>query len=239
VNSNNNATNRWLLFYREVNMENRRLVIAVDGPAGAGKSTIAKKVAQKLNIEYIDTGAMYRALTLKVIRSNVEIDNVEEILKIMESTSIEFIDNHIYLDGTRVDEEIRENIINTKVSFIAKIKEVRQMMIKLQRKMAEYTNVIMDGRDIGKVVLPNANYKFFITASVEERAKRRYKELIEKNNENITYEKVLEEIKERDKIDSTRKIAPLKKSPDAYEIDTTNKTIEECVDEIINIIEGR
>jgi len=239
VNSNNNATNRWLLFYREVNMENRRLVIAVDGPAGAGKSTIAKKVAQKLNIEYIDTGAMYRALTLKVIRSNVEIDNVEEILKIMESTSIEFIDNHIYLDGTRVDEEIRENIINTKVSFIAKIKEVRQMMIKLQRKMAEYTNVIMDGRDIGTVVLPNANYKFFITASVEERAKRRYKELIEKNNENITYEKVLEEIKERDKIDSTRKIAPLKKSPDAYEIDTTNKTIEECVDEIINIIEGR
>ncbi|HHV46695.1 MAG TPA: (d)CMP kinase [Tissierellia bacterium] len=220
-------------------MENRRLVIAVDGPAGAGKSTIAKKVAQKLNIEYIDTGAMYRALTLKVIRSNVEIDNVEEILKIMESTSIEFIDNHIYLDGTRVDEEIRENIINTKVSFIAKIKEVRQMMIKLQRKMAEYTNVIMDGRDIGTVVLPNANYKFFITASVEERAKRRYKELIEKNNENITYEKVLEEIKERDKIDSTRKIAPLKKSPDAYEIDTTNKTIEECVDEIINIIEGR
>lgn len=220
-------------------MENRRLVIAVDGPAGAGKSTIAKKVAQKLNIEYIDTGAMYRALTLKVIRSNVEIDNVEEILKIMESTSIEFIDNHIYLDGTRVDEEIRENIINTKVSFIAKIKEVRQMMIKLQRKMAEYTNVIMDGRDIGTVVLPNANYKFFITASVEERAKRRYKELIEKNNENITYEKVLEEIKERDKIDSTRKIAPLKKSPDAYEIDTTNKTIEECVDEIINMIEGR
>lgn len=220
-------------------MESKRLVIAVDGPAGAGKSTIAKKVAQRLNIEYIDTGAMYRALTLKVVRSNIEMNNIEEILKIMESTSIQFINNHIYLDGTRVDEEIRENVINTKVSFIAKIKEVRLMMIQFQRKMSESTDVIMDGRDIGTVVLPNANYKFFITASIEERAMRRYKELIEKNNKNITYEQVLEEIKERDRIDSTREIAPLRKSPDAYEIDTTDKTIEECVDEIINIIEGR
>jgi len=239
VNSNNNATNRWLLFYQEVNMKSKKLVIAVDGPAGAGKSTIAKEVAKKLNIEYIDTGAMYRALTLKIIRSNVDMDNVEKILKIMESTSIEFKNNHIYLDGTRVDNEIRENIISTRVSFIAKIKEVRLMMIKLQQKMAEYTNVIMDGRDIGTVVLPNANYKFFITASVEERALRRYKELIEKNNKDITYVQVLEEIKERDRIDSTRKIAPLRKSPDAYEIDTTNKTIDECVNEVINIIEGR
>lgn len=220
-------------------MKSKKLVIAVDGPAGAGKSTIAKEVAKKLNIEYIDTGAMYRALTLKVVRSNIEMNNIEEILKIMESTSIQFINNHIYLDGTRVDEEIRENVINTKVSFIAKIKEVRLMMIQFQRKMSESTDVIMDGRDIGTVVLPNANYKFFITASIEERAMRRYKELIEKNNKNITYEQVLEEIKERDRIDSTREIAPLRKSPDAYEIDTTDKTIEECVDEIINIIEGR
>lgn len=218
-------------------MSNRRLVIAVDGPAGAGKSTIAKKVAQSLNIEYIDTGAMYRALTLKIIRSNIDINNIEEILKIIESTDIQFIKNHIYLDGTRVDKEIRENIISKNVSFIAKIKEVRLMMIKIQQKMAESTNVIMDGRDIGTVVLPNANYKFFITASVEERAMRRYKELIEKGNEDVTYEQVLEEIRTRDRIDSTREIAPLKKSAEAYEIDTTDKTIDQCVNEVINIIE--
>lgn len=220
-------------------MGNKRLIIAVDGPAGAGKSTIAKIVAQRLNIEYIDTGAMYRALTLKILRSNIDINNKEEILKIMETTTIQFINNHIYLDGTRVDKEIRENIINKNVSFIARIEEVRLMMIKLQQKLAESTNIIMDGRDIGTVVLPNANFKFFITASVEERAMRRFKELAEKGNKNITYEQVLEEIKTRDRIDSTREIAPLKKSPDAYEIDTTNKTIEECVNEIINIIEGR
>ncbi|NLY66951.1 MAG: (d)CMP kinase [Tissierellia bacterium] len=218
-------------------MSSKRLIIAVDGPAGAGKSTIAKRVAQILNIEYIDTGAMYRALTLKVIRSNIGIDNIEEIIKLMESTTIEFINNHIYLDGKNVDKEIRENIISKNVSYIAKIKEVRLMMIKLQRQIAESTNLIMDGRDIGTIVLPHANYKFFVTASVEERARRRYIELTEEGKENITYEQVLEEIKIRDKIDSTREIAPLKKSPDAYVIDTTNKTIEESVNEIIAIIE--
>lgn len=218
-------------------MSSKRLIIAVDGPAGAGKSTIAKRVAQILNIEYIDTGAMYRALTLKVIRSNIGIDNIEEIIKLMESTTIEFINNHIYLDGKNVDKEIRENIISKNVSYIAKIKEVRLMMIKLLRQIAESTNLIMDGRDIGTIVLPHANYKFFVTASVEERARRRYIELTEEGKENITYEQVLEEIKIRDKIDSTREIAPLKKSPDAYVIDTTNKTIEESVNEIIAIIE--
>ncbi|NLX62841.1 MAG: (d)CMP kinase [Tissierellia bacterium] len=218
-------------------MDNRRLIIAVDGPAGAGKSTIAKRVAKILNIEYIDTGAMYRALTLKVIRAKVDINNIKEILKAMETTTIEFINNHIYLDGIKVDKEIRENVISTNVSYIAKIKEVRSMMIRLQRKIAESTNLIMDGRDIGTVVLPHANYKFFITASVEERARRRYIELTEGGNESITYEQVLEEIKTRDRIDSTREIAPLKKSPDAHLIDTTNKTIEESVKEVIDIIE--
>lgn len=220
-------------------MKDKKLIIAIDGPAGAGKSTIAKRVAEKLNIEYIDTGAMYRALTLKILKTNTDINNLVEILKIMESTSIEFKNNHIYLDGTRVDDEIRENAISKKVSLIAKIKEVRIMMIQMQQKMAEHNNVIMDGRDIGTVVLPNANYKFFVTASVEERAMRRYKELALKNKGNINYKKVLEEIKTRDRIDSTREFAPLKKSPDAYLIDTTNKTIEECVNEVINIIERR
>jgi len=220
-------------------MNSNRLVIAIDGPAGAGKSTIAKKIADILDIEYIDTGAMYRAFTLKVLNSNIDINNLDEILKLLDTTTIEFKNRHIYLDGTRVDEEIRNNIISNNVSQIAKIKEVREKMVELQQKLAISNNVIMDGRDIGTVVLPNANYKFFLTASVEERAKRRYKELIQKGISNITYEQILEEIKKRDEIDSNREVSPLRKSQDAYVIDTTNKTIDETVQEIISIIEGR
>lgn len=220
-------------------MGSKRLVIAIDGPAGAGKSTIAKKVADILGIEYIDTGAMYRAFTLKVLKSNIDINNVQQIVKLLDSTRIEFKNRHIYLDGIRVDEDIRDNSISNNVSNIAKIKEVREKMVEIQQELARSNNVIMDGRDIGTVVLPNANYKFFVTASVEERARRRYKELLLKNADNITYEQILEEIKKRDEIDSNRKISPLRKSPDAYVIDTTNKTIDESVQEVISIIEGR
>ncbi|NMB27138.1 MAG: (d)CMP kinase [Tissierellia bacterium] len=220
-------------------MSGDKLIIAVDGPAGAGKSTIAKKIAKILEIEYIDTGAMYRALTLKVIKNGIDSKDSESILKLMESTSICFKDNKIYLDGTRVDKEIRENIINNNVSNVAKIREVREEMVSMQRELSKSNNIIMDGRDIGTVVLPNANFKFFITASVEERAKRRHKELIEKGEKNISYKQVLAEIQKRDKIDSTREVAPLRKSFDSYEIDTTNKTVEECVDEIITIMGGR
>lgn len=226
-------------FIRRIVMIDNRLVIAIDGPAGAGKSTIAKKVGEILNIEYIDTGAMYRALTLKVVKSNINSDDEERIVELMEDTSIYFKDNHIYLDGTRVDEEIRKNIINNNVSSVAKIPKIRELMVKMQQELSNSHNLIMDGRDIGTVVLPNANFKFFITASIEERANRRYKELIEKGEKDISYSQILEEIKKRDKIDSTREIAPLIKSSDAYEIDTTNKTVEQCVDEMINIIEGR
>lgn len=219
-------------------MENDRLVIAIDGPAGSGKSTIAKKVSQVLKIEYIDTGAMYRALTLKILKLNININNLKEVLEILKDTSIKFENNHIYLDGIIVDKDIRKNIINNNVSEVSKIKEIRQHMVKIQQELAKHNNVIMDGRDIGTVVFPNANYKFFLTAKSEERAKRRHKQLLKKN-EIITYEQVLEEIKERDKIDSTREIAPLIKSPDAYEIDTTNKTIKETVNNVLAIIEGR
>lgn len=220
-------------------MGSKRLIIAIDGPAGAGKSTIAKKVADILGIEYIDTGAMYRAFTLKVLKSNIDINNVQQVVKLLDSTRIEFKNRHIYLDGIRVDEDIRDNSISNNVSNIAKIKEVREKMVEIQQELAKSNNVIMDGRDIGTVVLPNANYKFFVTASVEERARRRYKELLLKNADNITYEQILEEIKKRDEIDSNREISPLRKSPDAYVIDTTNKTIDESVQEVISIIEGR
>lgn len=211
--------------------------IAIDGPAGAGKSTVAKKISQILNLEYIDTGAMYRALTLKVLQSHKDPQNPKEVIEILKNTSIDFIDNHIYLDGVMVDDEIRDNSINKNVSYIAVIREVRDEMVRLQQELAKSKSVIMDGRDISTVVLKDADYKFFITASVEERAKRRYKELIEKGQSNITMEQIMEEIKKRDDIDSTREIAPLTIAHDAILVDTDNRTIDEVVNIIVSTIE--
>lgn len=212
--------------------------IAIDGPAGAGKSTIAKLVSKKLNIEYIDTGAMYRALTLKVLNNNLNPQNPNDVIKILKNTEIDFINNHIYLDGELVDKEIRENIINKNVSYVAIIKEVREGMVKLQQKMAKTKSVVMDGRDITTVVLPNANFKFFITASVEERGRRRYKELVEKGETAITLEQIINEIEKRDNIDSNREISPLIISDDSIVLDTTNMSIEKCVESIISIVKG-
>lgn len=212
--------------------------VAIDGPAGAGKSTIAKLVAEKLNIEYIDTGAMYRALTLKVLRKNINPEESNGVISILQETDIDFINNHIFLDGEIVDKEIRENIINKNVSFIAVIREVRERMVALQRGMSDRKSVVMDGRDITTVVLPNAQFKFFVTASVEERGRRRYKELLAKGENNISLEQIIAEIIKRDNIDSSREIAPLKMSDDSILIDTTDKTIDECVNLIISIIKG-
>lgn len=212
------------------------ITIAIDGPAGAGKSTVAKKVANKLSIEYIDTGSMYRALTYKVLKNGLNPKSKEDVISLIENTSIDFKNNHIFLDGINVDKEIRDNIINNNVSYIAIIKEVREAMVKLQQNMAKTKSVIMDGRDIGTVVLPDADFKFFLTASVDERASRRYKELLEKGEERVSYEQIKKEIENRDRIDSTREFAPLKESVDSYRLDTTNKTIDECVEEIISIV---
>lgn len=213
----------------------KNLTIAVDGPAGSGKSTISKKIARELNIVYIDTGAMYRALTLKILKNGISLFDKKELSETLENTTIDFRDNQIYLDGEKVDEEIRDNRINTNVSEVAKIKEVREKLVEIQRNIARNKSVIMDGRDIGSFVLPDASYKFYITASIEERGYRRYKELKEKGYD-VDLELVIEEIRERDRIDSTREISPLVKCDDAIEIDTTDKTIEEVVSEILEIV---
>ncbi len=219
-------------------MRNTNYSIAIDGPAGAGKSTVAKRIATILNLEYIDTGAMYRALTLKVMRNGKDPQNMDEVIQIFKDTKIDFNDNHIYLDGEMVDKEIRDNEINKNVSYIAIIKEVREGMVSLQQEMAKTKSVIMDGRDISTVVLTNAEFKFFVTASPEERARRRYKELRENGKTDITLEQIIEEIQRRDYIDSNREIAPLKLADDAILINTDNLSIEEVVNKIIQIVEG-
>ena len=219
-------------------MRSKIFSIAVDGPAGAGKSTIARKASEILKVEYIDTGAMYRALTLKVLRNNLDPKNKKEVIEILGDTDIDFVDGHIYLDGELVDQDIRDNIINKNVSYIALIKEVRDGMVLLQRKMAQKKSVIMDGRDITTIVLPDADFKIFITASVEERSRRRYKELIEKGNKDITLEQIMLDIQKRDDIDSNREIAPLRKADDAYLLDTTENTIDESVNIVVSLIKG-
>ncbi len=219
-------------------MLKENISIAIDGPSGAGKSTIAKIVAKKLSIEYIDTGSMYRALTLKILKLGLNSNSKDDVLKAMKNTHIDFNDNHIYLDEKNVDIDIRQNIINTNVSHIAKIKEVRENMVKIQKQLANTKSVVMDGRDIGTVVLPEADYKFFVTASIDERSHRRYKELILKGEKDISLEQVKIEMIKRDEIDTSRENSPLIKSEDAYVIDNTNKTVDECVDEIISIVKG-
>lgn len=212
--------------------------IAIDGPAGAGKSTVAKIVAEKLKYEYIDTGAMYRAYTLKVLQNKLDPENQEDVKSILDSTDIYFLDNHIYLDDEMVDDKIRLNCISDNVSYVASVKEVRSKMVLLQRKMAKSKSVVMDGRDITSVVLPNADFKFFVTASVEERGRRRYLELVNKGVEGITLKSIIKDIRRRDEIDSTRKESPLTKTLDSQLVDTTELSIDETVDLIINLVKG-
>ncbi len=215
----------------------KKIVVAVDGPAGSGKSTICKLISKKLNLDYIDTGAMYRALTLKLIESNIDVNDISKILEVLKDTKIELSDGKVYLDCVDVSEKIRTPLVTDNVSKIAKIAEVRDELVALQRNMANEKNVIMDGRDIGVRVLKNATLKVFLTASVLERAERRYKEFLSKGID-CNLEDVIKDIEERDEIDSTRKVTPLKKTEDAVLVDTTGKGIEEVVDEIISLIDG-
>ena len=209
------------------------MIIAIDGPAGSGKSTIAKLIAEDLELVYLDTGAMYRLVTLKALNEGI-LGDFEKIKKMLNNLNIDIKENGFYLDNVDVSDEIRKPIVSENVSDIAAIREVREKMVDLQRKFSESKNVILDGRDIGTVVFPNADVKIFLVADAKERANRRYKELVKKG-ENVKIEEIYENILKRDEIDSTRKESPLKKAEDAIEVDTTSKNIEEVKNEILNI----
>ena len=210
------------------------MIIAIDGPAGSGKSTIAKLIAENLGLVYLDTGAMYRLVTLKVLNDGI-LGNLDKIIKMLDNLNIDIKENGFYLDDIDVSEEIRKPVVSENVSDIAAIREVREKMVDLQRKFSESKNVILDGRDIGTVVFPNADVKIFLVADAKERSNRRYKELVAKG-ENVRIEEIYENILKRDEIDSTRKESPLKKADNAIEVDTTSKNIEEVKNEILNII---
>ena len=216
----------------------KNLIVAIDGPAGSGKSTIAKLVAKKFNFTYIDTGAMYRMITLYLLENKISFDNLDKIQKILNEINLDMKGDKFFLNNIDVSLKIREEIINENVSKVASIKAVRENLVNLQRKIASDKNVILDGRDIGTVVFPNAQVKIFLVASAEERARRRYNEFMEKKVE-ITYDEVLKSLKERDHLDSTRKESPLVKASDALELDTTNLKIDEVVNFISNEIEKR
>ena len=208
-----------------------RMSVAIDGPAGAGKSTIAKLVAEEFKLMYINTGAMYRAVAFKANENNLNPNNVEEICSLIDTMEMEFINDDLYLNGENIQEKITMPEISSIVSAYASISEVRQRLVSLQRNMSKKYNVIMDGRDIGTVVLKDAPFKFFLTATAEERAERRYKELKNRNIE-CSYDNILKDIIERDYKDSNRLIDPLRKADDAIEIDTTGLNIEEVTNRI-------
>ena len=210
--------------------------IAIDGPGGAGKSTIAKLIAKKLGIDYIDTGAMYRALGLKMMNLGVKFEDSEELRELLKNTDIDFRNGNIFLDGENVSDLIRTPEVSMAASNVSAFAFVRKHMVAAQQKMGESKSVIMDGRDICMDVFPDAQYKYFVTADAEERAMRRYKELLEKGQEAV-YEQVLADIKQRDHNDSTREASPLKQAPDAELVDTTHMTIEEVVDYICSKVE--
>ena len=215
--------------------------IAIDGPAGAGKSTIAKRLAESLDFLYLDTGAMYRAVALKMLRNAVPLDNEEQVKKMLAETviNVRHFDGvqKIYLDGQDVSTAIREHEVSKAASDVSALPCVRIKMVEMQRNIAAENNTILDGRDIGTYVLPNANVKFFLTASVDERARRRYNELVAKGSQ-CTLEGIRKDIEIRDYNDSHRLFAPLKKAEDALEINTTDMTIEEVACKMIEIING-
>ncbi len=211
------------------------MIIAIDGPAGSGKSTISKLIANDLGISYLDTGAMFRIVTLYYIENNLDFNNDIGLECLKEEISIDIKDSKFYLNGEDVTQQIRSNEVTKNVSYIAALSSVREFLLFEQRNIAQNRDIILDGRDIGTVVFPKAEVKIFLTASAEKRAKRRVEQ-----NESLgipcNYDEILKDIIKRDELDSTREISPLKKADDAIEIDTTEINIEEVKNKIINII---
>lgn len=217
--------------------------IAIDGPAGAGKSTVAKLVAEKLGYVYVDTGAMYRVVTLQVLMDKKDVNDEANVTQTAKNVNISFkTDNYgkaiVFLNNIDVSHIIRTPEVSRNVSLVSRMPGVRKRITQLSRKMANENNVIMEGRDIGTQVLPDADMKFFLTASVEERARRRYTEMKERGF-NVKYSEIINDIKQRDEIDSTRAVAPLKPALDAEIIDCSKMTVEQVVEFITVRVSGR
>ena len=211
-------------------------VVAIDGPAGSGKGTITKQVGEKLGLINIDTGATFRCVALNMLNEQIKIDEEEKIKELLDKINIEMKENgKIFLNNQEVTDRIRQNDVNDFVSSVSTIKIVREKLLEIQRNIAKGKNVIMEGRDIGTTVFPNADVKIYLDASPDERARRRLKQNEEKGIK-TSYEEVLKNIMDRDMQDSTREISPLKKAEDAIYIDSTNMTIEDVVNRIIEII---
>ncbi len=216
--------------------------IAIDGPAGAGKSTVARAAAQQLGYIYVDTGALYRSIGLYATAHEVPADSEERVSALLPDIKLELGyqngEQRVFLNGYDVSEQIRTPEMSMAASKVSAIPEVRQFLFALQKNMAKEHNVVMDGRDIGTVVLPEAQVKIFLTATPEERAKRRHRELVEKGME-VSYESLLEEVKQRDYNDSHRAIAPLKQAEDAILLDTTHLTLEQSIEALLKIVKEK
>lgn len=216
-----------------------KIVIAIDGPAGSGKGTIANILAEKLDLVNIDSGATYRCVALLALRNNLDIKDEEEIVKLSENIKIEETkDNKVFLNGEDVTEEIRSKEVTAVVSQISSIIKLRENMVKIQKELASTNNCVMEGRDITTVVLPDAPYKIYLDATIEERAKRRFMEEQEKGM-NTTYEEVYENIKMRDENDKNKPVGALKRTNEQFYIDSTGKTIDEVVEIILNYIDRK
>jgi len=224
----------WLISYLQVAMKK---IIAIDGPAASGKSTTAKLVAQKIGFLYLDTGAMYRTITLKALEKGVDVNNEEELESLTKNSIITFENkdgqNRIFLDGKDVTEKIRDPQVDKNVSYVSRHKKVRKILVEMQKKMGEENDLVAEGRDTTTVVFPHA-FKFYLDADIKERAKRRLLEL-EQKKINTTLEEQVQEISRRDKLDSEREAGPLLRDKDAVILDTTNLTIEQQVDRVIDL----
>lgn len=211
------------------------LQIAIDGPAGSGKSTVAKEIAKRLNITYLDTGAMYRAVTLAALTQGADVHDADALKTVVDQIDLDITQTQFFLSGKDVTDDIRTPFVTQNVSFVSMDAYVRHKMVELQRKIASGKSVIMDGRDIGTVVLPKANYKFYLVADARERAKRRQLELEAKGHA-VDLEALTQDIIKRDQLDSGREVSPLKPAEDAIEIDTTFIGIEEVIQKIMSYI---